>query len=76
MSNGWSDWHQIWYTCADSSGNGYTPNKLPRETQGGTWGVLGGQTFNSKVIGSCKTAGPIGTNFGSRLRIHLGMVIG
>ena len=29
MSNGWSDWHQIWYTCADSSGNGYTPNKLP-----------------------------------------------
>ena len=47
MSNGWSDWHQIWYTCADSSGNGYTPNKLPQETQGGTWGVLGGQTFKS-----------------------------
>ena len=47
MSNGWSDWHQIWYTCADSSGNGYTPNNLPQETQGGTWGVLGGQTFKS-----------------------------
>ena len=47
MSKGWSDWHQIWYTCADSSGKGYTPNKLPRETQGCTWGVLGGQTFKS-----------------------------
>ena len=29
------------------NGNGYTPNKLPLETQGGTWGVLGGQTFKS-----------------------------
>ena len=48
MSNGWSDWHHIWYTCADSSGNGYTPNKLPLATQGGTWGVLGGQTFKSQ----------------------------
>ena len=38
MLNGWSDLHQIWYICADSSGNGYTPNKLPQETQGGTWG--------------------------------------
>ena len=25
-------------TFVDSSANGYTPNKLPRETQGGTWG--------------------------------------
>ena len=24
------------------------PNKLPQETQGGIWGVLGGQTFKSK----------------------------
>ena len=48
MSNGWSDWHHIWYTCVDSSGNGYTSNKLPLETQGGTWGVLGGQTFKSQ----------------------------
>ncbi len=38
LSNGWTDWHQIWHTCADSSGNGYTPNKLPLETQG----VFGG----------------------------------
>ena len=36
------------HTCANSYGNGYTPNKLPLETQGGgTWGVLGGQQFKS-----------------------------
>ena len=28
LPNGWTDWHQIWHTCADSSGNGYTPNNL------------------------------------------------
>ena len=46
LSNGWTDWHQIWHTCADSSGNEYTPNKLPFETQGAL-GVLGGQTLKS-----------------------------
>ena len=45
LPNGWADWHQIWHTCANSCGNGYTPNKLPLETQGGTWGVLRGQQF-------------------------------
>ena len=64
LSNGWTDWPQIWDTSADPSGNGYTPNKLPLETQGGTWGVLG--VKHSKVLGSCQTAGSIGTNFGSR----------
>ena len=44
-----ADWHQIWYTCADSSGNGYTPNKLPQETQGGTWrGFRGSNIQNSR----------------------------
>ena len=47
LSNGWTDWH----TSADPSGNGYMPNKLPLETQGGTWGVLG--VKQSKVLGSC-----------------------
>ena len=46
LSNDWTDWHQMWHTCADSSGNGYTINKLPFETQGSTWG-LGGQIFKS-----------------------------
>ena len=74
LSNGWADWHQIWHTCADSSGNGYSPNKLPLETQRGTCGVLGGQKF--KIWGSCQMAGPIGTKFDTRLRIRLGMDIG
>ena len=43
--NGCADWHQMWHTCANSYGNGYTPNKLPLETQGGTWGILVGQQF-------------------------------
>ena len=46
-SHGWTDWHPILHTCADSSGNGYTPNKLPFETKGGHLGILGGQTFKS-----------------------------
>ena len=28
LPNRWTDWHQIWHTCADSSGNGYMPNQL------------------------------------------------
>ena len=47
LPNGWADWHQIWHTCSNSYGNGYTRNKLPLETQGGTWGVLWGQQFKS-----------------------------
>ena len=47
LSNGWTDWHQMWHTCAYSSGNRYTPNKLLFETQGWHLGVLGGQTFKS-----------------------------
>ena len=30
LSNGWSDWHQIWYTSADSSGNGHLYINLRR----------------------------------------------
>ena len=120
-----SDWHQLWFTCADSSGNGHRLNtsrpSIPqgalgggvivsqiqkygeavkrldrlapnlahicksiwewiyakqiasRDTRGALGGVLG--VKHSKVLGSCQTGGPIGTNFGSRLRIHLGMDI-
>ena len=75
LSNGWTDCHQMCHTSADPSGNGYTPNKLPFESQG----HLGGGGFRGKTfksLGKLQTAGPIGTNFGSRLRIHLGMDIG
>ena len=47
LSNGWTDWHQIWHTCADSSGNGYTPNKLPFETQAALGGFRGSNIQNS-----------------------------
>ena len=47
LSTGLTDWHQIWYTSADPSGNGYTPNKLPLETQGGHLGGFRGQTLKS-----------------------------
>ena len=46
----------------------------PSRHKGALGGGLWGQIF--KVWGSCQTAGPIGTNFGSRLRIRLGMDIG
>ena len=47
LLNGWTDWHQIWQTCPDSSRNGHASNKLPIETQWGHLGFLGGQTFKS-----------------------------
>ena len=49
----------------------YAKQIAPRDTRGEALGGVSGVN-NSKVWGSC----PIGTNFGSRLRIHLGMDIG
>ena len=62
------DIHQEWI---------YAKQIAPRDTMGGgggTWGL--GVNKHSKVWGSYQTAGPIGTNLGTRLRIHLGMDIG
>ena len=39
-------------------------------------GHWGGGVTNSKVLGSCQTAAPIGTKFGTRRRIRLGMDLG
>ena len=48
LPNGWAEWHQIWHTCKFIWKWVYTPNKLPLETQGGTWGGgLGGQQLKS-----------------------------
>ena len=72
LSNGWTDLHQIWYTSADSSGNGHRLNTICPSTfgEGGGIGVT-----NSKVRGTCDTAGPIGTKFGTHVHIHLRMDI-
>ena len=49
-----------------------TTLNIMRYFTGGMAGGVRGVT-NSKVLGSCQTAGPIGTKFGTRLWIHLGM---
>ena len=34
LSNDWTDWHKIWYTSADSSGNGHRLNTIRPSTWG------------------------------------------
>ena len=123
LSNGWTDWHRIWYTSADSSGNRHRLNTIrpqyptgyfggwvglrghkfkclgklylhqlwvmsadssgnehrlnpsrPSIPQGafrGGGGGVGGHTQIQKSRGSCQTAAPIGTIFGTCRRIRL-----
>ncbi len=59
LSNGWIDWHQIWYTSVDSSWNGHRLNTIrPTIPQGD---ILGGfMGSSSQKTGKCgQTAGPI-----------------
>ena len=70
IPNGWTDWHQICYTSADSSGNGHRLKQLaPRYTRGHFGGGGGLGVKNSKVWKIYQTVGPIGTEFGIRLQI-------
>ena len=40
LSNGWNDRHQLWFTSADSSGNGHRLNTIrPSIARGAFWGV-------------------------------------
>ena len=49
LPNGWTDYHQIWHTCADSSGNGDRLKTISSSRpKGGTWGVLEGQKCKSQ----------------------------
>ena len=72
LSNGWTDWYQIWYTSVDSSGNGHRLNTIRPSTLGGGGG-LGGHKLKNQ--GKIQTAGPIGITFGTHVQIHLGMDI-
>ena len=45
LSNDWTDWHKIWYTSADSSGNGHRLNTIRPSTLGG--GARGSQIQKS-----------------------------
>ena len=50
MSNNWTDWHQIWYTSADSSGNGHRLNTIrPSISQGAFWGGFRGSQIQKYV---------------------------
>ena len=46
LSNYLTDWHQIWYTYADSSGNGHRLTTIRPPKLGG--GGLGGHKFKSQ----------------------------
>ena len=46
LPNGWTDWHQIWYTSADSSRNGHRLKKTisPSIPKGGLGGQKSGKS--------------------------------
>ena len=69
LPNHGNDRDQIWRTYTDSPGNSHRLNKL---TPRGIWrGVRGSEI--QKMWERCQTAVPIGTKFGTRMHIHLGM---
>ena len=62
LSNGWTDWHQTWYTYADSSGNGHRLNTIRPTIPTAAFWVFRGSTV--RLTGKCgKTAGPIENKF-------------
>ena len=65
LPNGLTDWHQIWYTSVDSSGNGHRLKTIrPTILQGGIGGRGGFRGSTIQKTGKCgQTAGPIGNKF-------------
>ena len=63
LSNGWTDWHLIWYPSEDSSGNGHRLKTIRSTLPQGR--ILGGFRVSTiKKNGKCgQTAGPIGNKF-------------
>ena len=47
LSNGWTDWHQIWYKSPESFGNGHRLNTIRPSIPPPHPGGLGGHTFKS-----------------------------
>ena len=61
LRKGWTDWHQILYTSADSSGNEHRPKTIcSSRSQDGILGGFNGSNIQTSGKGD-KTAGPIGT---------------
>ena len=63
LSNGWTDWHQIWYTSVDSSGNGHRLKTIrPTIPTAAFWVVLWDQQF--RILGNVvKRLDRLGINF-------------
>ena len=77
LSNGWTDWHHIWYTCVDSTGNGHSLKTiLPTIPQGSIGGGgLGGQQF--KRLGNVvKRLDRFGIKFVHIMQMNRGMDTG
>ena len=89
LSNGWTDWHPLWFTSADSSGNGHRLNtKRPSIPQGAcrvggwvgglgvtVWVDLWGQQF--KRLGNVvKRLDRLGLTFAHIMQMNLGMDTG
>ena len=73
--NGRTNWHQIWHTWADSSGNGHRLKQLAhRDTKGG--GALGGGGLGGHTFKHLDNLPNGWTNWHQIWRIHLGMDIG
>ena len=47
LSNDWTDWHQLWFTSADSSGNGHRLNPSRPSISQGALGGRGSQIQKS-----------------------------
>ncbi len=78
LSNGWTDWHKIWYMSADSSGNGHRLKTIrPTIPHGCTLGEggLGSQQF--KGLGNVvKWLDRLGINFAHIMPANLEMDTG
>ena len=78
LPNGWTDWHQIWHTYADSSENEHRlKNNYPLNPFETPGDILRGLCGKKIKPGKCgQAAGLIGTNFGALMQIHLERVVG
>ena len=66
LSNSGTDWHQLWFTSADSSGSGHMLNTCrPTITQGAFGGGLGGHKF--KCLGKLSN----GPTYWHQLLVHV-----
>ena len=76
LSKGWTDWHQIWYTSVDSSGNGLRLKQFaPRYLRAAFWVVLWDQQF--KRLGNVvKRLDRLGINFAHIMQMNLVMDTG